>query len=284
MSRPPLDDKNNKEGLVDLGPIPGFAPVASFNIDGIENLLQTKSFVALHYRHALNPDRESLNGPVDPNTQAAHRGVQYYSVRPLGIVPQQFKIEDRLTAQGLWGVGSVLINVTGQYLDEGVDKKTHIRPRDLIYMPTLTDITEQLFEYNPTGPQRLNYQIKGVDYLVDGERNIYQEGRDFIIKNGMLEWTKDGLKPKFKNGKGDILTCVYYYSPLYVVVNLPHSLRVIPSNEFGHAALPREATYAPQLVVAKPSTVMQEEGLLNPLDLPPFPQYPDSKNTTGGSR
>lgn len=283
MTRPPIDDKNSKPGLVGIGPIPSRAPVAAFNIAGIEDLLQTKAFEAYHYRHAPNPDRASLHAPVDPNTQSAHRGVRYYSVRPLGVVPTSFKLEERLQVQGVWGMGTVIFNVTGQYNDDAPEKTVYIRERDLIVLnPTITMMTQQLFEFNPTGPQRLNYRVKGVDYLAD-DTNIYQEGRDFSLVNGEIVWTETGYKPRFVNGQGAVLTCVYYMTPIYIVQNLPHSLRIIPSNSTGHGALPREAVYAPQLVIAKPSTIMEEQNLLGLYDLPPFPDYRASQNTTGGS-
>lgn len=294
MTRPPINDINNKEGLINLGPIPSLAPVASFNLNQIENLLQTKAFLAWHLKHAPNPDRVDIGGPVNPNTNAAQRGIYYYDVRAIGVIPQRFQFEDRMMAQGIWGVGSVLFNITGEYLDDIPNKSkiTHVRNRDLIVMnQTITTMVDQLFEYNPNGPQKLHYKIKGVDYLADNKRE-YHQGTDFFVNSvGQIEWIQGGNKPDFKNGKGSILTCVYYITPIYIVQSLPHQLRIIPSNEIGHAALPREASYAPQLLVAKPSTIIEEkDGILNDLNqlydwhsLPNFPDYPESLNMTGGS-
>jgi len=166
MSRPPLKDINATTGLIGIGPIPHQAPVASFQIDGIENLLQTKSFEALHYLSAYLPDKETIGGPVNPNTQGAQRGVFYYSVRKLGVVPQQFKLEDRLTTQGLWGVGTALMNVTGHYLD-GAKEQAQVKNRDLIVLPGISVPVPETIEYNPNGPQKLNYLVRGVDYLAD---------------------------------------------------------------------------------------------------------------------
>lgn len=293
MSRPPIDDVNTKKGLIDLGPIPGLAPVASFNLDQIESLLQTKAFMAWHLKHAPSPDRHDVSGPVNPNTVAAQRGVYYYEVRPIGVVPQKIQLEDRMMAQGIWGVGSCVFNVTGQYLDDipNRPKTVHIRNRDLIVMnQTITTMVDQLIEYNPTGIQRLNYKVRGVDYLADATRQ-YHEGTDFVINAvGQLQWIAGGTRPQFTNGKGAVLTCVYYITPIFIVQTLPHQLRVIPSNKLGHAALPRDAVYAPQLVIAKPSTIVEEkDGILNDMNqlydwhsLPNFPEYPDG-STTGGS-
>jgi hypothetical protein len=277
MSRPPLKDRNYRTGLIGLGTIPNQAPVASFNIEGIENLLQTKAFDALHYVHAPLPDRHTLGAPANPNTQGAQRGVFFYDVRTIGVVPQQFKLEDKLTVQGLWGVGSVLMNVTGHYRD-GDQGPAHIRNRDLIVIPSLTDLTDQQVEYNPTGPIRLQYLVKGVDYLSDGKL-LFHEDADFVIQNGRIAWTKDGRKPD----QGAVLTIVYYHCPIFIVSSRPHSLRIIPSNPEGHGAFPRDAVYAPQLLVVKPSTIIEEDNLMDWTALPQYNDYPSSPNTTGGS-
>ena len=184
-------------------------------------------------------------------------------------------------SQGIWGAGTVLFNVTGSYIDGSPDNIVHIRQRDLIVLNhTITTLTEQTFQYNPTGPQRLNYKVRGVDRLFDRDR-VYEEGRDFIVENGKIVWkkTKNTRYPQ----QGAVLSCVYYVTPIFIVQSLPHWLRIIPSNATGHAAQPRNAVYAPQLVVARMSTMAEEENLENWTDLPPFPDYPDSANTTGGS-
>jgi hypothetical protein len=291
MSRPPLKDTNNTNGLIGLGPIPDQAPVASFNADGIENLLQTKGFVAYHVKSAPNPDRSGVSSPVNPNTIAAQRGHIYYSARPLKIVPQRISLEDRLNVQGIWGVGTALFNVTGTYIDDAKNKDriVQVRPHDLIIMPTLTILVDQMFEYNPTGPQRLNHRVLGVDVLMDN-KNVYEQGVDFILQNGEIVWTKTGNKPFFSQSGGSVLSIVYWTMPIYIVQQMPHNLRVIPSNEVGHGSLPREAVYAPQLVVAKPSTIVDEnlknqgiEALLDWKAIPNLPEYPSSSNSTGGS-
>jgi hypothetical protein len=285
MSRPPLTDINDTPGLIGLGNLPSQAPVAAFNPDLTNSLLNTKSFAALHYRHAPSPDRHSLAEGLNLNTSSATgTAVIYYSVRTLGIVPQSFKLEDRLTVQGVFNTGSVIINVTGHYWD-GDQGAVFVRPRDLIVMPSLTAMTSQLIEFNPTGPQRLHYKARGVDLLMDGDGTIYKEGLDFTINDGMLVWVNEptAQRPKMVNGRGDILTVVYYYTPIYIVENIPHQLRVLPANHAGSGAMPREATYFPQLLIAKPSTAVEPDQLAAFYDLPPYPAWPNTPNVTGGS-
>jgi len=284
MTRPPLGDSNSKSGLVSLGPIPSQAPVAAFNMTLHESLLETKGFKCIHYRHALNPTKQEINSPVlNPNTQAASlRGFRYYDPRPLWQVPQQFKLEDKLTAIGIWAQGSVLMTVSGEYDDNLPEKNVQIRNRDLLVMPSLTDIIADVFEYNPHGIQKLKHRVVGVDYLADTKRRYVQD-RDFIIEDGGIKWI-DGLKPDFIAGQGSVLSCTYFYVPIFVVVDKPHSIRIIPANSTGHAALPRNAIYAPQQVVCRQSNLYDEENPLDFGDLPPYNSYDASANTMGGSK
>lgn len=280
MSRKKLDDVNTTPGLLPLGPIPDQAPVAAFNEFQHESLINTKGFEVIHYRHAFHPYKESLNGPSEIEKEATHRGFRYYCPRKVALVPQHITIEERLIAQGVFKDGSVIMNVGGRYLDKVPDKSSivYVRPRDLIVFPSLTEMTEQRFEYNPTGDNQLKHKVKGIDVLFDDNKE-YIQGIDFNITNlGEIDWVKGRNPPK-----GTILSCVYYLTPVYVVVNMMHHLRMLPANPDGHGALPRKAIYAPQQFVAKPSHIMQEASPLNYLDLPPYPSWPDSKNTTGGS-
>lgn len=276
MSRPPLDDKNNISGLVPLGPIPSQAPVAAFNPHQFESLIKTKGFKALHYKHAPNPDKADKNGPTNPNSQGAHRGIVYYDPKFLWHVPQSVKMEDHLTAVGIWGKGSILMNLSGTYAE--TDEIVHVRNRDLIVFPSLTDTTAQVFEVNPTGDQKLRFKVKGVDRLFDTRRD-YLESRDFeITDDGCIRWLSGGIKPDSQS----VCSIVYHYTPIFIILNKIHSLRIIPGNDIGFGGETREATYAPQLVAAVQSTLIEESDLLDFSSLPPYPEYPDSKNTNGG--
>ena len=280
--RPQLNDINNETGLMGIGPLPSKAPVAAFNLDQIENLLITKGFTAYHYKHALNPQRETLQGGENPNTLGAQRGVIYYEVRELKAVPQNFRLEDVLNVQGIYKPESVLINITGNYTD-GDKEPIYVRPRDLIVLnPTITDVAEQLVEYNPNGPIRLNYKVKGVDYIATTDQKFRQD-IDFDVKDNVIRWLSGGKKPKFVNGKGEILSIVYYITPVYIVQAVPHNLRVLPDNEIGHGALPRHARYAPQLIIAVQSHLREPNDLLDFTALPPYSGNPNSANVTGGT-
>jgi hypothetical protein len=287
--RPPIDDTNEETGLIGLGMLPGLSPVAAFNPKATENLLKTKGLVAHHLKHAPNPDRETPQGGVNPNTIAAKFARRFYSMRQLRVVPTQFKLDNRLNVQGIWGAGSVLLNVAGHYDD--CDKgHAFFRPYDIVVIDRgadgagITTLTDQLAVFNPNGPLVLNFRTTSVDYLADRDRE-YIDGQDFQVCDGKVVWLKGGNLPSFHDGKGAILTCVYWIKPIYIVQNVPHSIRITPGNDMGHGGVPREATYAPQLVVAKQAWFkIDNEELLDFSDVPQYNTYKDSGNVTGGSQ
>jgi len=280
--RPVLNDVNSTTGLIGLGPIPGEAPVAAFNLDQIESLINTKGFEALHYRFAISPDRESLVGGQDPNTQEAKRGGRFYSVRMIKVVPQNFKLNDQLTVNGIWDTNSILLNISGNYLD-GDREVAYVMPRDIIVLnPSITLPVRQLVEFNPNGPLALNFKVRGVEYLASKHAE-FKLDRDFAVDDGKIIWLPGGLKPNFLNGKGDVLSLVYWVTPLYLVQSLLHSLRVLPDNQFGMGGLPRNARYAPQLVVAQQSFLREDADLMDFSSLPEYAGWGDSANTNGGS-
>lgn len=288
-TRPEYTDENNEQGLINLGSLPNLAPVAAFNPEMTESLLKTKGIVAFHYKHAQNPDRETFAGGVNPNTNAAKIGFRYYSVRQLKVVTQQFKLADKLNVQGIFGMGSVLINVAGHY-DDGEKEHAFFRPHDVIVFRTaadcspITTLTQQMAEFNPNGPLRLNFSCEAVDYLACKNRQYY-EGQDFVVKDGKIFWLDKGFKPSMSpDGKGDILTIVYWIKPIFIVENVPHAIRITPGNELGNANFPRKAHYAPQLVIARQAWTRVDEGdFMDFSGLPSYNVYRDSSNVTGGS-
>ena len=278
-SKTPIYDRNETPGLVPLGPIPGLAPVAAFNINQIENLLQTKGIEAYHYRSAFSADRESLIAGANVNTVSANQyGVIFYEIRKLKVVPYSMPFKDNLQMDGIYGMGSCVLNVAGQYSD-GAMEHVVITPRDLIVLnPTITTMHKQLIEFNPTGDNRLKYKVKSVEYLASSSQR-FEEGIDFCVTHeGVIHWLQTGNKPRQK----EILSVVFWFSPVYIVNNVPHSLRLLPSNDSGSGALPRDLKYAPQQVVCLQSHLSSEIDI-DFSGLPIYNTYADSKNTTGGS-
>lgn len=274
-----ISDINGAEGLIGLGPLPGQAPVASFNLAQVQNLIDTKGIEAYHYRFAYSPQRESLAAGVNVNTvQANQYGVLFYEIRKLKVVPYSLSFRDSMQLDGTYGQGSAVLNVSGQYAD-GLLERAMITTRDLIVLNhTITTQHKQLVEFNPNGDTRVKYKIRHVEYLASSSQR-FEEGVDFCVTTeGTIRWQTKGNKPSPK----EILSIVFWFSPVYVVSNVPHSLRLLPSNDTGDGRLPRELKYAPQQIVCVQSHLSSEIDL-DFSSLPIYNDYADSKNTTGGS-
>ena len=289
MARPILTFTNTVPGLLPLGALPPKAAVAAFNSTASNSLIETKGMPFIHYMSAPLPDRNSFGAPPNPNTQGAYTGRIYYDSRPLVCVPTNIHLEQRLQVQGLYGDHSAVLNPNGEYSDSrpGSDNNVYIRHNDLLVPDFgMTIPAEQLIEYNPTGPQRLNFNVVGVQYLADSEL-IYEENTDFAIVDGMIVWLATGSKPAFNNGQGAVLTCIYFTVPIFCVVDIPHALRVLPANPEGSGAIPRKTTYFPQLIIAKNLTSANinpfNNNLLNAKQAPNLATYASGGNTTGGS-
>lgn len=262
-----VNDTNKRKGLIGLGPLPKKAPVAAFNVDQIFDLLRTKGFLAFHCRHALNPKRTSLQGGLDLSENGTERPFLFYDIRPILMVGQDFSVRDTLTAMGLYGTGTSMFSVAGEYLD-GSQERVFIRINDIIILnPTMTELFEQNFEYKGEKETSLMYRVRGVDYMLTARGKRLSEGVDFYLTaEGKIQWVESSDKPK----TGEIVSIVYYYQPIFIVRALPHNIRLLPSNNLGSGSMPRDIKYAPQLVLCDYSTV--RDGPENSIDFFNLPE------------
>ena len=247
-----INDTNKRKGLIGLGPIPKKAPVAAFNVDQVQDLLRTKGFLAFHCRHALNPKRTSLQAGMDLSEKGNERPFLYYDIRPILMVGQDFSVRDTLTAMGLYGTGTSMFSVAGEYLD-GSQERVFVRINDIIILnPSMTELFEQNFEYNGEKETSLMYRARAVDYMLTARGTRLTEGIDFYCTiEGKIQWVESTDKPKI----GEVVSIVYYYQPVFIVRALPHNIRLLPSNDLGSGNMPRNVKYAPQLVLCDYSTV-----------------------------
>ena len=149
MNGIPLVDINDTPGLMGLGPIPNQAPVAAFQIEQIENLINTKGITAYHYRFAFAPNRNAMIAGVNVNSETANKfGVLFHEVRELKLVPYSLPLRDQMQLDGVYNEGSCVVNVSGHYTD-GENERVYVTPRDLIVLnSTITVQHKQLAEYN----------------------------------------------------------------------------------------------------------------------------------------
>jgi len=276
----PIQDINDTTGLIGVGSMPDLAPVAAFQEQGVRNLIDTKGFLAYHYRHCYSPDRASLPAGVNVNTVEANKyGVMFYDIRQVKVVCQNISMEHRLQSDSVYGFASAVVNVAGLYLD-GDKGRVYVRPRDLIVPnPDITEQTTELLEYNPNGDLRAKHKIKNVDYLASSTMR-FEQGPDFIISlEGAIQWVSSGNKPLPKQ----ILTVVYWFSPVWIASRIPHTLRLLPSNQSGHGGLPRQLYYAPQQVIVTQNHLQDSNEQIDFSGLPLYSGYADTNNVSGGS-
>jgi hypothetical protein len=265
MAGIPILDVNATEGLVGIGNIPDSAPVAAFQSEQIENLIQTKGIDAYHYRAAYAPERESVIAGVNVNSESANAfGVLFYEVRKLKLVPYSLKMRDQLQVDGVYGAGSCVLNVAGNYSD-GKQERVFISPRDLFVLnPTITTQNKEIIEWPLGTTLKVKYRVLGVDYMATASTR-YEQNSDFVVcSDGCIEWVNTANMPK----QGEVVSLVYWFSPVYVVNDVPHSLRLLPSNPQGSGALPRELKYAPQHVICVQSHISDHK-----IDFSNLPTY-----------
>lgn len=265
MTGIPIQDINDTEGLSGIGPVAGEAVVAAFNADAVENLIQTKGVTCFHYRSAFAPDRESVIAGVNVNSEAANAfGVLFYEVRKLKLVPYSLKYRDQLQIDGVYGAGSCVLSVAGHYSD-GNQERVFITPRDLFILnPTITTQNKEIVEWPAGRSLKLKYRALGVDYLASVTTR-YEQNTDFIVcPEGNIMWIDGQQAPK----QGEILSVVYWFAPIYIVNDVPHSIRLLPSNPQGHGAFPRELKYAPQIVTCVQSHLSDHR-----IDFSNLPRY-----------
>jgi hypothetical protein len=136
-------------------PMGATTPAGVFSHDVHENLIKSKGFKALHYRHALNPKRSTATEGVNLE-QMDLSGLNWYDPHELYLVPQSLGWNDLYTVQGIFGKHSMTVNYTGYYNDEP-GKRTYLRTDDILVSiddNVGTVLCEDLVEWKPALPIR----------------------------------------------------------------------------------------------------------------------------------
>lgn len=242
QSKSPSDQLQIPAGRHPFGP---YAPAGIFSEEVHDNLIRTKGFRSIHWRHALNPNRKALEGGVDLTDQNDVGAMNMYDPREFYVAIQQIGWQDQYIIQGIHGSSNIMsVNYTTYY--EGEEKeRVFLRKHDIIAINSgHVVLVGQLFEYKPAGPQRLKFPIKEVDYLSDGQKVRYESGVDFIISEGMLEWIGD-KRPSWdaQAGRGAILSINYWTTPFFSVVETPRVMREVFANASGDPSKQSQGTY-----------------------------------------
>lgn len=239
----PTDSKTVYGGMYHMGQ---FSPAGYFSEQTHENLLKHKGFRAVHYKHALNPSRET-RGEATDISKMDFSGFLYYDPMEFYVTPQGTRWEDLLLVQGMHGKNTVTVNYTNKY--EDTDKRVFLRKGDIIVAKEDslgTVMITELVDYKPGTPQKLKFPAYAVDYMSSG-LSRFEETSDFICQDGLIYWLDSGRKPRFDASKsrGDVLSVVYWTLPCFVVVDTPRIFRTVWANEFADTRQPGKAIYLP---------------------------------------
>lgn len=236
---------NITPGLINPPVFPSLSPINAFNIQQIQNLIDTKGIIAYIYKSSYIPDRGSLQAGYNLNNENKC-GVQYYSVRPIKLVPYNLPLDQQFQVDGIYGQSSVILNVAGNYFDNP-DERLICKPRDVIIIPNVLVLVQQLLECPATMILNTKYKVRDVEYIAS-KNTIFIKDQDFIITEDFkIKFLEDGNKPNTK----EVLVVIYMINPIYIIKSLGHNLRILEDSDTITSI--RKFKYFPQLVIASQS-------------------------------
>lgn len=273
QNKNPGDQKQIPAGSHPFG---AHAPAGIFSSGVHDNLIKTKGFRSTHWRHALNPNRKTVEAGVDLTDVADVGAMNMYDPKEFYIAIQNLGWQDQYVIQGIHGSMNIMsVNYTTYY--ENTEERVYLRKHDIVVVDSgHTVMVAQLFEYKPAGPQRLKFPILEVDYLSDGQKNRYEQNIDFIIKDGMIEWIS-AKRPFWdaSKGRGDVLSINYWTRPYFSVVETPRIMREVFTNANGDASKVSNATYISGSAILK--AVWLDDAFQS--DLPEWPRSIEPQRT-----
>ena len=127
--------------------------------------------------------------------------------------------------------GASFTSTFPRFYDEACDpaKPFYMAPFDRFYLDeeAITVPTWQLVRANESGLDKLSFPAVEVEELVDNRGDVYEEGADFKVSGGQVEWL-DGRRPMpdLETGRGAIFSIRYRYRPFWYIGRLLHEIRI----------------------------------------------------------
>jgi hypothetical protein len=227
-------------------------PGGVFSDGAHENLIKSKGFRALHFRHALDPNRNTIaEGVLSDKINLS--GAIYYDCREFFVVPQGLRWEDMAIVQGLHGKHTFTANHTGYY--ENTCERVYLRKNDIVVFKGNDHGLVMLQQYLTVTGNGLPVRAKFPIEKADGTTR-YEHGNDFTLSNGELIWTK---RPATSSQQSRVLSLVYWTKPVFVVNDTPRIFRTVWSNTYAQPGIEANATYLPGMAVLSMSWLGVEE-------------------------
>jgi hypothetical protein len=214
----------------------------SFNKYAFDEMIRSMGVRLMHYRAIPDPTGMASRGDGHPS-QDDHGvigpgGSGGYLFQEAGCVQAFFQANN--TSEPLEPL-SVISNSTAYitlptHYENGEDA-VMVSEYDRFYLLDIEVrvVGKQFVEASATGTDRLQYPATCVEYIADAKRkNVdgapyrYVENQDFRINaDGTITWisqNQPGQDPG--TGKGVVYSVRYRYVPFFIVISMPHEVRV----------------------------------------------------------
>lgn len=212
-------------------PMPFNIPDPSIRGAAHSQILQNRGIRFLHRKATPCPNIQRLDDDShEPNCPICDDNgwLYYYENNIVGTFVSN-SLEKIFERQGIWEIGSAIVSLPTSYTDgTEADFNTYDQLVVLDYEVRMWEIKE----YEPTdlNQQQLRYPITHIEYMSVVNNNVLrvlEEGVDFNIVNGMIQWVP-GQQPAYNKAKqtGDVFTVSYFANPIYNVVQTLRELRV----------------------------------------------------------
>lgn len=211
-------------------PLPMFIPDPSIKGVSFDQLLQNRGVRFVHRKSTPCPNIETVfDNSHNPNCPLCEDGILFYIEKEIWGVFYSNSLEKNFEYQGLWEIGSAVVTLPTEYPD---GTPAEFNTYDQLVIPDFSVRMWELKEYRPTynNQQEFRYPIQSTEYVASAVNDalvVYQQGVNFNIVNGNMEWIT-GQTPSFNvsENKGDVYVVQYYANPVYNVLQHLRELRI----------------------------------------------------------
>lgn len=230
-------------------------------------------------RHSFNQEDSYMfeNSPVF----VRENGFLYF---PKKVVIGIFSSNDKNLKSidpGLYSESGAMISFNRYY--EGTQEVVEMSEYDKLIPCESADqffsTSMQQFEHNPTGIDRLQFPAHQVRVLVDSDAKTYQQGIDFTLNKGQIQWNP-GKEPGYNKstGKGKVCSVRFTYKPYMYVRMVYHDIRIRPEIIDSSSGETKSTATGPFCAVQRDFIFLDKRNA-NDSDIQSQLQAMDSKNT-----
>jgi hypothetical protein len=226
-------DKPNQQYPLGLGSFnslfPSILPDPSIRGDAFDQLLQNRGIRFVHKVNAPCPNINVLDdNNHDPECPFCDQSqILYVQEKEIWGVLSNNTLEKLYEVQGVWEVGTAVITFPTHYPD---GTQADFNTFDQLMCPDFQVRLSDLRQYDGSGITKCKYpivRIVNITSITNGAIKTYQEGVDYTLVNGDIEWIS-GKEPSYNQIEdiGEVLSITFVTNPVYNVLQTLHELRV----------------------------------------------------------